>query len=461
MQVRINVTLSTAVCVGDDVVVELVIVAVALHGILSLGQDEFYACFGENGSITTLRLLKAVCRRWQKEARCVLCNPIWQAKNYKTEQLLLMGCPDAGVLRRIRRHEKEASIANKKDGRTPLHLAALSGREAVVKALLVVDSSIAMKPDTKDMNHSHGRLPLHFAVFAGKARPPPSASLIQLLVSVAPRSVCSYDRYTGHDDDSGRYPSSGIRGRLPLHYALIGGAPLEVVRILISSPAEAQSPATAWDGVRGRQALHTAAVHRASAPVIRALIEASPRSPRLFDGMNGHEVEYLSIAHDVFEFCDEPDDCKLPLHLAVCAGCDHGALEALIDAYEGALRIPDGRGRLPIHLSVLVKAPSAETVSLLLSYWPESARQPGTEGAGIEPYDACKSPLELARRRKAPPDVMRALTTAAQFEGPELSFDSPYSLGLTNEQLQAFESLTYEQLQAIERLERERLEQLA
>ena len=56
MQVRINVTLSTAVCVGDDVVVELVIVAVALHGILSLGQDEFYACFGENGSITTLRL---------------------------------------------------------------------------------------------------------------------------------------------------------------------------------------------------------------------------------------------------------------------------------------------------------------------------------------------------------------------------------------------------------------------
>ena len=50
---------------------------------------------------------------------------------------------------------------------------------------------------------------------------------------------------------------------------------------------------------------------------------------------------------------------------------------------------------------------------------------------------------------------MRALTTAAQFEGPEVSFEHPYSLGLTNEQLQAFESLTYEQLQAIERLEQQ------
>lgn len=439
-----DVRLSTA-RVDGAVVVRLAI-AVPIHGILKLGSDEFFACFGhtytnEDISLRTplnsLRQLKTVCKSWRREARRVLCSASWQANHHRLVDLLELDCPDAGVLLRIRQHPGEVSIPNWLNGRTPLHVAANGGREAVVEALLAIDSGPAMMEDTKDVKCFRGHLPLHMALFRG---PRCSASLVERLIAAAPQSVHAWSSYTGDDDDSGRFDPEGRAGRLPLHCAVVCGAPLEVVRLLIAQNARGKSSAAAWEGQKWRQPLHlaAAAAGRASADVLRALIEASPRSSRLFDGCYGHEIEFVGLSSDVYEVCDEPDDCKLPLHLAVNAGHGREALEVLIEAHEGALRTPDGKGRLPIHIAIISRHTNSETVSALLSRWPESARQPGGPRTYGDPWPC---PLELAAKRKAPPRVMRALTAAARFQGPEISFQHPYSLNLSDEDFEALQGL--------------------
>ena len=414
-----------------------------------LGPDEFYACF-KCCSIRGLIVIKKVCRAWRSEARRLLCDPAWQAR-HSVDTLLRYDCPDAGVLQRLERRDgrREAVIASKKDGRTPLHLAAMlnpARGTAAVAALLRLNPTAAMRPDTKDVRFHHGRLPLHLALIK-KEGAAWGAALIQALVDAAPQALRTPDRYTGNDDDSGAFGPNGDPGFLPLHYAIMSHAPLEVVRLLV--PQGHESSVDACDGVKFRNALHWAASRQADATMMHALVRWSPRSPRVFDHMHGQPIETLTVGGGAFDFefddcCDDtPEESKLALHLAVMHGSSAEAIEVLLEAHEGALYTPDGRGRLPIHLALLhlAQPPTGhrlQVVRLLLHRWPESARQPG--GENLETTDIFKAnPLELARRAKnllpnVMRDVMLELENANSFEGPPICFKGRFDMGLSEDE---------------------------
>jgi hypothetical protein len=171
-------------------------------------------------------------------------------------------------------------------------------------------------------------LPLH-AVFE---RPGANLSVIYCLLTAFPGALIS-------KDDEG--------DRLPLHMAAIKGASADVVRFMIeASPLSLQTADR-----EGNLPLHYAAMY-SSAAVVKLMADLSP------------------------DACQHANNrIRMPLHLVCARIWDQDSLTLsmimnIIRHNPGALRLPEGQGRLPLHLACEQGRPRHDIVKLLVTSFP-------------------------------------------------------------------------------------------
>lgn len=275
-------------------------------------------------------------------------------------------------------------------GMLPLHVAVDAGLDIdIVELLCEVSPLAARQPDLG------GMLPLHLACAAKTRRP----SIIIYLLGVHPAAVTVEDRNsnfaqdyliantkTGEEDElvkefgrgeafwSAREISKNkvaflicskqwdsalerlqevpeeakawsvhplIRLRyLPLHYACIVKAPIDVMRALLEVYPEAASvECQEYDMLP----LHLACQHGTNPSVIQALLESNRGAASVSD------------AYDL-----------LPLHLACTQGASDIAIEALVEAYPQAVQAVDRNGHTPkVYAETVVHPHSKKVIQLL------------------------------------------------------------------------------------------------
>lgn len=209
----------------------------------------------------------------------------------------------------LQRHENAAHHADN-FGCLPLHLVAQHGKgwDAQVQALY--DANPAAVRARTGIRYGN-RLPLHMAAANHNA----DFSMISKLVELNPRGASQSDR----------------TGMYPLHIACETGLSWECIRVIHEAYPEAVQQAE--QNSRGWTALHMAAAAKDIEPgVIDYLVELNPGAADIADS-NG----------------------DYPLHLACREGKTwETGLSTLFDANADAVRTPDSKGLLPLHIVSLL-----------------------------------------------------------------------------------------------------------
>mmetsp|Transcript_5768 Transcript_5768/g.8491 ORF Transcript_5768/g.8491 Transcript_5768/m.8491 type:complete len:449 (-) Transcript_5768:317-1663(-) len=167
-----------------------------------------------------------------------------------------------------------------------------------------------------------------------------------------------------------------LRGRTPLHLALLKRAPLEIVTALLAANAKAVT----LPDVDGRIPLHYSCIYGASVEVVNAIIGAnndvSAISHADNDGWNAlHFVCHsnstsidtvrmlmarcpqLTLHRENFE--------RTPLHFACMYGCSSAIVQELLEHHKEISTILDKRGRSPLHITCSRHDSSLEAVTVL------------------------------------------------------------------------------------------------
>ena len=176
------------------------------------------------------------------------------------------------------------------------------------------------------------------------------------------------------DEGRGEACEEGWWG-LPLHYAALRGAPVEVVRALMDAYPEG---ARKTDD-EGCLPLHFAA----TVEVVRALLDANPEGAGMAD-----------------------EDGRLPLHVAAARRAPVEVIRALLDAYPEGARKTDDYGNLPLHFAAAYGAP-VDVVRMLVDAYPGAANiednKGRTPGQLTDPSDHPKLYVMLALARAGRP----------------------------------------------------------
>lgn len=151
---------------------------------------------------------------------------------------------------------------------------------------------------------------------------------------------------------------------LPLHEALVGHAPFEVIEQLVKSyPGALTAAETSYK----RLPLHCACRKNADANVVQLLVSQHKGS---------------CLAADSLVRC--------PIHYALTNGADDDICEILLKAAPAAARSVDDRGWTPLHVAVNVGA-SKKVVEMLTNAYPEATLIRTQKGTSIR-VSAGKSP---------------------------------------------------------------------
>lgn len=254
-------------------------------------------------------------------------------------------------------------------------------------SLAVLEALAAAHPQALHARDSRGRLPLHQALIQGA----PSEVVFKLL-ALHPNGACSV---------------MGDKGPLPLHLAIQKQADISVVKALV----EVNGPAAKHADSEGRLPLHVAAAWKAPAAVVSSLLDLHPAAIHHADGngflplhaaaTGGALVSVLDLlikANPQAAQC--PDDFGfLPLHRAVANQASEDVIIALVKAYPEAVRLPDNDGMLPLHIAVENDA-ALPVVERLLALHPGAAGQADQDGF---------LPLHMAVHAGAAKDVICCL----------------------------------------------------
>jgi len=285
-------------------------------------------------------LLKAypeAAREKDRDGRLPLHDAAIYNSNAEVISELLKAYPEAATAAR----EKD------RDGCLPLHDAASYNSNAAVISELLKAYPEAVREKKED-----GRLPLHYA-----AKKNSHAAVILELLKAYPEAVREKDR----------------DGRLPLHYAAENNSNAAVISELLKAYPEAVREKKE----DGRLLLHDAARYNSNAAVISELLKAYPEAVREKDR----------------------DGC-LPLHYAARYNSNAAVISELLKAYPEAVREKNRDGRLPLHaafgkslsrssLPVLIFLnfltdkdfiPNAAVILELLKAYPEAAREKDRDG---------------------------------------------------------------------------------
>jgi len=141
---------------------------------------------------------------------------------------------------------------------------------------------------------------------------------------------------------------------LPLHASLAFGAPLSVIKELVSI-----NPQAIWrrDEKYDRFPLHFACLYDPRFEVVQFLINRYVQAVQ-------HRDTVL----------------RCPLHYAAFGKADASVIELLIEHYPKAARIADSRGWLPLHVAVKMSC-SFETLRKLVEAYPESLNSKTVKGS--------------------------------------------------------------------------------
>lgn len=195
---------------------------------------------------------------------------------------------------------------------TPLHLAALSGDVATVRAVLET------LPAAAATGNLDGQLPLHLAAMGG------CAEAVSLILAAHPAAVTCADSSSN----------------LPIHHACLD-APAEVVQMLLDAAPET---ATAVGGDAGSQPIHCAA---SNAAAVRVLLACPGVTPTAKSKVGATALHNAAAAEDGF-----------------------AALELLVAAAPEACRMAGHDGWLPVHVAAVLG--DTQSLELLLQQAPDT-----------------------------------------------------------------------------------------
>jgi ankyrin repeat protein len=261
-----------------------------------------------------------------------------------------------------------------RQGRLPLHVAALHSRELRSVQLLCSDLAVQERDNA-------GRLPLHAAV-AGDA---PSPELVSHLLELWPDSV----HVTDH------------RGLTALHVVVTTerhpGRRGDLITMRLAELLVATSPSTLQDlDDQGRLPVHAALMRkRPSSDLVRLLTEPLPGSLLELD-RRGQLPLHVALSSgklappDLVELLvkseplalQHPDwSGRLPLHILVSrSGPPIGLVQLFVESYPPSVQVRDHQGRLPLHVELSRGRPSWRVAELLIEAWPPSVTMRDSEG---------------------------------------------------------------------------------
>eukprot|EP01047_Picozoa_sp_COSAG01_P038505 COSAG01_NODE_3128_length_6541_cov_14.744334_4_plen_425_part_00 len=233
-------------------------------------------------------------------------------------------------------------------GFTPLHWAFVHSVPGVPELLL---GTAEGKQSARVLSHS-GQTPLHVGAAHGAA-----TAALQLAIEAYPEAL--------HTPDQMR--------ALPLHHAIATGAPLDAVRCI----AEAGPLAAKATTVGGANALHLAAGHQATAKATAAATTSATAptvAPITEEEQHRHVVEVIKLLVELWPqgLKETEERGRSPLHVACVTRAPACVVDTLINhRWVGAAvaREQDAMGSTALHLAAATKGTSLQVVELLLRAW--------------------------------------------------------------------------------------------
>ena len=187
-----------------------------------------------------------------------------------------------------------------------------------------------------------------------------------------PEQACAWSKREGFFD--GKKPAQV----LPLHEALVGSAPLSLIKVLVNIyPKALEKVESSFQ----RLPLHCACRKSASAEVIAYLVRKYKDACLVPDSLN-----------------------RLPVHYALTNGANTDVLRIMLEARPQAAKGCDVVGWTPVHVAMSVGA-SKEIIEILLEHNPESVIIRTNKGTSVRSLVPSKVPhsdelLELANETR-------------------------------------------------------------
>ena len=276
-------------------------------------------------------------------------------------------------------------------GRTALMCACESAAPVtLVEALLAASGPTSDHMKNKTANK---RLSMHLVCTTEDA----TVAVLQAVYSAYPEAISTPDE----------------NGHCPLHLALVHGCQFDVVNLLLHLDGGVKVA-----GLRdalGRLPLHLALEHKRPLPIIQCILSAYSEASTFQDDAGDFALHTCSLAAGIdydgvlaFVLSKFPEAAQrknhfghLPLHRALDGRASTNCLRLLLDAFPGAVKERDMRGRSP--LSAACEHGEYPAIELLLAIWPEAVREHNFVG---------QLPLHVACCHHAPLKAIQLILSA-------------------------------------------------
>lgn len=253
------------------------------------------------------------------------------------------------------------------DGGLPLHTTVTQWKLVDIELytmLIECYPEAAQVPYTRP--GANARLPLHVACDVNL-----ETERFKLLINAYPQAASITDK----------------KGCLPIHL-INHELSSECIQMLL----DANPTSTHAVDQFGKTLLHRAVEHGYGFEKFNMILSAYPEASKIFDNRNYLPVH--SIGSDLPIECVEvliranPQSLRtpnrqqrLPLHLAIIAGCSIDLIEMMLDIYPDAISVQDEDGNLPLTFQIITKNyPARRYIDMLFSRYPESLLVPNYWG---------------------------------------------------------------------------------
>lgn len=267
--------------------------------------------------------------------------------------------PASDVRRVLGEREAECRVPDE-DGRLPLHIGLLHDADPEVIEVLVDKF-----PESAGQPDGNAVLPVHMAIQSRAPRRsltailkahPASASAMtrlgQLPLHAACRLGASWDVIAALME---AYPEASAKqdereGNFPLHWYVHGRTAKHCQKEVVAGLIKACPEAVTYENHRGNLPLKIAVSYEAPLEAVRPLVNAFPQAVDVVDPIFGDTLIHVAVASrspaDVVSFLLEDSEelartknskGMLPYHVAQERGADKSVMDALLDAYPGAV----------------------------------------------------------------------------------------------------------------------------